>query len=330
MSSSARNTTVDFFRVLACVGVIAIHVPFDTWGAEAYNKLFWPLCVPYFYLTSLTYFSEAAKRKRDSRLITRVAQRILLPYLSWSVIYLLLVLLNYKVTGKDLDLNVLKLLFYGESAVHLYFLPLLFIMQITLIGIFLLFNNPRSIVTGLYCILLVAAYLGLGNSIGTFAVNYSTGIGILIFVGASLIFDKLKLVRKIGPDLKLVFLGMAMVVAAVSANVYSYSLTLMNYPMILPLGGIGLFFTASGYPTFSSSVIIRTLADASYGIYLIHIVFLEGFQVLESRLLPFTPQYTFFYKALYIIVVFFCSLITVQVLRKNAISRIALLGEGKK
>ena len=54
--SDSRNTTIDLFRLIATFGVITIHVPFSTPAAKIYFNVFWPFCVPFFYMASLTFY----------------------------------------------------------------------------------------------------------------------------------------------------------------------------------------------------------------------------------------------------------------------------------
>lgn len=63
MIISRRNITVDIARIIAAFGVIAIHVSASTKAASEVGNFFSPLCVPFFYLISLTYFIAGLKKE---------------------------------------------------------------------------------------------------------------------------------------------------------------------------------------------------------------------------------------------------------------------------
>lgn len=60
------NTTVDLARLLASLGVVALHVHNSTPTAQAMGDFVWPLCVPFFYVASLTYFAARLSKSLPS------------------------------------------------------------------------------------------------------------------------------------------------------------------------------------------------------------------------------------------------------------------------
>lgn len=126
-----RNRTLDLMRLVASFGVITIHCAPRTSGADFVCDLFSNVCVPFFLLSSLVLFwREAAADGASGHALRRRVPRLLLPYLSWSAIYLAARGLKFLLSGQSLHTlfnaeEAPALLFCGGAAVQLYFLPVL-------------------------------------------------------------------------------------------------------------------------------------------------------------------------------------------------------------
>ncbi|MEJ7663185.1 MAG: acyltransferase family protein [Hymenobacter sp.] len=158
-----RNTTVDFTRLIAAYGVIALHVPVSTRGAQWLDIVFWPLCVPFFYVVSLVYFvAGLAKAEANLRSVfARSWHRLVVPYLAWTAIYTGLLVAKTLLTHGGREFSWWRILLYGESAVRLYFLPTLLLLQGLALALHLLLR-PALRTPGWLLLLGSLAYLGWG------------------------------------------------------------------------------------------------------------------------------------------------------------------------
>jgi peptidoglycan/LPS O-acetylase OafA/YrhL len=150
-SQNKRLLGIDLFRGIAAYGVVLIHglgeLPRDE-NALLISKFFVAFCVPYFLATSFYFSSYLLLVKTNiSYLKTRV-KRILVPYLAWSLIYLLARFAGFLIGNKEsfyrLISDPVNMIFFGASAVHLYFLPLLFCGTVVAIPIIKFSRNLQN------------------------------------------------------------------------------------------------------------------------------------------------------------------------------------------
>jgi len=126
-----RNHTLDVARLVAIFGVIAIHCAPTTVAAGCVTDFALNFCVPFFLLSSLYLFWRECDLPGASAVaLRRRLPRLLLPYLSWSAIYLLARIVKLALRGDGpgallSGTNLVSVIFAGGAAVHLYFLPLL-------------------------------------------------------------------------------------------------------------------------------------------------------------------------------------------------------------
>jgi fucose 4-O-acetylase-like acetyltransferase len=133
VKESQRLTGIDVFRGLAMYAVIVVHIDEGVevfppgWLSITNFALF---CVP-FFLAAAFYFAvnklytSQAPYPLKSRLL-----RLLIPYGIWSAFYLLYKTAKYLASEEpdrlsQLFQDPLSLVFFGEASYHLYFLPLL-------------------------------------------------------------------------------------------------------------------------------------------------------------------------------------------------------------
>ncbi|RRB11256.1 acyltransferase family protein [Larkinella knui] len=327
MNVTQRNTTVDFARLVAAFGVIALHVKSTTASAEIYNTFFWPLCVPFFYVASLTYFISGVKSISIPKQYRKIAKRIVVPYLAWTLIYLSLFLTKGFITGNYNDFVWWRILFYGESAVQLYFISTLIFLQAFALSIYLLLQQQTpSRVMGVFLLILSIGYLLIGDINNCFGVA-ATGqvLGILLYTSAA--FYLAPKISQMTNRPTLAILGLLLLLFAVGSNFLGYKYEIAGYSLVLPIGGIGLFFFVVGFPGLKLSARLVALTSASFGIYFSHIVFLEAFEFLIEKGFHGQLVYGFWLKTGVTLAVFSCSLLLVVLIRKIPVARKILLGE---
>lgn len=322
-----RNVTVDLARLFAAYGVIALHVPFSTSAAEGFNILFWPLCVPFFYAISLTYFVSGLQQASIPDIITKTWRRILLPYLAWTVVYVSLLLAKRLLLGGDSGITFWRVLFYGESAVQLYFLPTLVLLQSITLAIYLIVTpNFTKRTLGTVILVVALGYLAWGDYNDCFGVA-ATGqvVGIAAFIGSAFWLSPRIHTLTFRPEY--IITGIVLIVSAVYLNYYGHTLSILNYPLILPIGGIGLLLLTLCTPTYSLPNWLSILASTSFGIYLSHILFLEAFEFILKATHHANLEYNFVVKLLEVTSIFLMAAALTLIIRKIPICKQLFLGE---
>lgn len=330
MSGLQRNYTVDLMRVVAAFGVIAIHVHADTSPAQMLGNLFSPLCVPFFYIASLMYFVAGLKSSCVQSILHKSFTRILVPYFVWTIIYTALLVIKAYLTHDHRSFVPWRILLYGESAVQLYYLPDLFALQLITLGLYVIIN-PESL-KKIYGMLLLTAgivFFWAGNYNACFGVA-EEGIllkfGFLILCGFLLpsFFSK--------TFLRSIFLlvGVALTIYAVASSLWHIHFSIYSYPVNIPLGGLGLMLIALGAPIRNLPKWVSQLSTNSYGIYLSHILFLEGFEFVVGKALPGGMHYNLPTKLFLVLGIFILSAVFTSLIRKINLVKQVLLGEGTK
>lgn len=138
-----RNTRligIDLFRGISAYAVILYHSGDRTWGNISVNALllrdFFGFAVPFFLATSFLFLTQrAVMPKAESgaslwALLKQKSRRIVKPYLTWTVVFLIFRLSFFTLTNDSEALrNVfddpLSIIFLGGASYQLYFLPLL-------------------------------------------------------------------------------------------------------------------------------------------------------------------------------------------------------------
>ncbi|MEY2832153.1 MAG: hypothetical protein RLZZ574_1411, partial [Cyanobacteriota bacterium] len=135
MSQTSRAAGIDLCRGLAAFAVILVHSGDETWGvpisdrAIQFRHLLY-FAVP-FFLAAFFYFStKRTPLKIDRAFWQKKIQRIVVPYLLWSLLYVLAKLAIAFVTKETAQMQQLlsdpvAVIFMGAASYHLYFIPLL-------------------------------------------------------------------------------------------------------------------------------------------------------------------------------------------------------------
>lgn len=321
-----RNTTVDYARIFAAFGVIAIHVHFSTPAAEAINKIFWPICVSFFFAVSVTYFVAGLKKNAIDKTLRRIFIRIILPYFSWTIIYVgLLAIKNYFVGGHR-DFVLWKIIFYGENSLHLYFLPQLVIMQVISLAFFLLLWDRKDNLIRAFALLIIAAlFLSIG-------IHFSIIPSGFLLSSAAYILCAFLLSKRMGtPKISSIIssTGILLVVFAIISFFNGNTYPVFRYPIILPLGGIGVLLITTGVPTTKLSRLLLTLSSITYGIYLSHVLFLELFEFAVNKILHLDIEYTLVTKIGITALIFTLAATFTSIIKKLPFFRQILLGENR-
>lgn len=319
--SNNRNYSVDLFRIICTFGVIILHVPYETENAKFLNTIFWPLCVPFFYTVSVYFFFNALKNSSPESLLKKYFLRLVLPYISWTIIYYALLYVKSIIAHKPFTFQIWRVLFYGESAAHLYFVPTLVLLQTIMFSIYYIFIKKNFL--GIITLLISAGYFFIGDLYNCFGIRDT---GILFSFVLYIAFPFILSARYLSKIVALV-VGLIFVFTSIFLNFYDISLNLLNYPMVLPMGGLGLALISMNLSINKLPEWLLTLTTYSYAIYLVHIIFLEIIEFFFQRVYGFNLFYGFAVKSSIVIIIFTLSLISVYIMRKFKLAKYLLLGE---
>lgn len=143
MNQKKRLLGIDLCRGLAAYAVILVHSGDETWGVPispwaVIFRLSFYFAVPFFLLASFYFMVRKPNIGFSLDVWKSRLERLVIPYLIWSLIYLVLRLVFFLKTNQSDRLeqfiqDPLSIIFFGGTSFHLYFLPLLFV------GSFLIF-----------------------------------------------------------------------------------------------------------------------------------------------------------------------------------------------
>ncbi|MBD1848391.1 acyltransferase [Cyanobacteria bacterium FACHB-63] len=320
MKESQRLTGVDVFRGLAMYAVIIVHVD------EGVKVLppgwlsitnFASFCVPFFLATAFYFainklYTSQGRYPLKSRLF-----RLLIPYGVWSLLYLLYKAAKYMVAGEPNRLfqllqDPLSLVFFGGASYHLYFLPLLAIGTLLIKFVEFLIEKKFSLqgvgLIALVSLLVYQVILSSGNGLKEpDNVAFEPLLAAIFPEGNSNPLLRLLLVELSWALRCLPYVMFAMLLAHPKANKFCSMLS-SNYStfwvlvfLVVNIFGSWLLPDAveevgRGYSAVIAAITVSTLLKentvikniglCSFGIYLIHIFFVEVFQSVVVRLAP--------------------------------------------
>lgn len=327
--TKTRNHALDIAKILAAFGVVTLHVKYSTPAGAFFNEVAWPTCVPFFYVASLVFFFKRLPIDAPSVVLSKQLRRVVIPYLVWTLIYIALLQSKAWVVHKPRPLDPVGNILYGESSVHLYFLPTLLCYQLIAWAVFQF--TRRNDGTGktkwlaLSALLLGIGYLVNGDIQNRFGCK-TTGnfIAAALFIGVAYTWSK-KPEGRFNAVCGIV--GALIWIGAVSLNRMNLRMDVLHYPLILALGGIGFFMLASSIHIHIKNEKISKALTASFGIYLVHVILLEGFEFLVEVCAKGNFDYSFWVKLGVSLTVFFGAWGITLLLRRFRIARALLLGE---
>ena len=119
----ARNATFDYARLIAAFGIVLFH-------ADAPGAAYGYAALPFFLMLLLVLAWPAAQRVSFGRYLRGRAERLLLPFIVWSIVFGALKVAQVLLTGATVtsEFNVAMLL--TGPAIHLWFLPFAFVASL--------------------------------------------------------------------------------------------------------------------------------------------------------------------------------------------------------
>ncbi|BAZ40627.1 hypothetical protein NIES4101_65880 [Calothrix sp. NIES-4101] len=136
MSKKTRLLGIDLCRGFAAYAVILLHSGDETWGipvgywAEKLRYSFY-FAVPFFLAASFFFLTKKTIPDISFYFWRNRFNRIIVPYIIWSLIFIISKSVLFLSTGQSSELSKLfrdplSIIFLGSASYHLYFLPLLF------------------------------------------------------------------------------------------------------------------------------------------------------------------------------------------------------------
>lgn len=294
-TESHRYSGVEFFRFIASFGIVWFHC--QTPGANiGYGGL------PFFIMISVFFVSQNMNKHSSS--IKSKFIRIMIPWIFWSIVYVIARLLLNLVTGAGLFNDFKGWMILTGGSLHLWYLPYLFLTLLIINSQFFKhisakFNDLILLSLSLFIFLTVIFFFDkMSYKIPLIQyVFLFPAISIGFYIGRSVHLDS---------DNKFYYKGLFLfiIISVIIGYFFSTSLT-------LPYGVALLLFCAAIKYRNSFKKSGEYFGMLSFGIYLIHPIFIS----LVSRIIH-TPN-------LYILaaLTFIFSAISVIVLKQTLFSR---------
>jgi Acyltransferase family len=253
LTESKHNALVDYARFLGAIAIIYFHLklPSGQYGLTALSMF---TTLAFYYLSS----STGGVSLGDSTLLR--AKRIMIPWLVWSIIYGLLKVLDTWAYPHPLAEEFSWWMLLTGTAIHLWFLPYLFLSGTLALGVFKFIDLSKLSILALsaaYVVLcLLASFVLQQGKVGVPFVQW------LSVLPASV----LGIVLSTRPLNSSHFLGFSALSFLTFAFQLSSGLTAGSIQLLISslISIAALSFTLSRTP-FS-----RDLAKSSLGVYLVH------------------------------------------------------------
>ncbi|MBC8108720.1 MAG: acyltransferase [Anaerolineae bacterium] len=285
--SPARLVALDAARFLAAIAIIWQHTP-ESPQLKPYSSLA-AFAVPFFVAASILMTIESLRRKPDRRFAPYAAARfirIYIPFLIWTAIYLLIRNLKHSLlTGEDrvpIEPGVL----ISGSAHHLWFLPFLFVLSLLAFAVGQLMVGKPWLERVIFWIALlggtVTALMSEDRFFDYYILNRIWAATPAVLWGIALA----AVYRRIPPH---AWRSPALAVISAIVLIACVPLLRLRWHAHLTenLAGFALLVLGlcASMGSCRSPLVRRlaVLAPLAYGIYLSHVMFLEGMQAVAAR-----------------------------------------------
>ncbi len=280
----SRNTNIDLVKLISAFGVVSAHVPADLESGDFFSQLA-PFRVPFFFFTSILYFSMTLNQANSiQEKLKKITERLVFPYLAWTLVYIALIFVKYYVTNGQQNINFLYAILYGNTAVQMYFLPQLLGMQLLMLATFFICRrNSQSKFLGVIIFILTSAYFIYGNNNNVFGVlSYQS---ILFYIVSAYHLGKI-IQNNTRKDVLIVF-GIILLTLT-----FYWRFTNPLYLKLFPIGGVGLTLLLFSLKAIKLPKVVMYLASLSFGVFLSHEVFIQIFEFIFHNILHFSIKYT--------------------------------------
>ena len=279
--------SIELGKFAAAFGVAMIHLAPNTPAAEFITEV-GSLFPVYFFYASALHFTVRRTLRTENNSISRSLRvdRVLVPYFVWTAIYLALrIAKNAALPPVDNLSGWFGLLFLGQSALHLYFIPQLVFFQVVAVAsvrVFTALANRRLDTEAIFWSAAAAATGLWIHSMGWFGWK-NCWLNGLLYTGLGLFSVRMQ--GQTGTQRTLIrALSLLMMLALA-----------MTAAMRLDIGSIGYFLRG---PLFGCATLVLLLhvrvpqpqewlvhvASCYFGIYLCHHAIEEGMEMFFARI----------------------------------------------
>ena len=355
MSKATRLNGIDLCRGLAAFAVILVHSGDETWGvpiseaAIRFRHLFY-FAVPFFLAASFYFSTKKLPIVIDSNFWQKKFKRIVMPYLAWSLFYVVMKTVIYSLTNKTAEVQQLlkdpiSLIFFGAASYHLYFIPLLVAgLLLFYLANYLTKQRDLNLVLSGFALFSLASYQLLLNCQNDFNIDSGTAFPELLnLISQSSLFyqpSRIILVYAAWAVRCLPYLAIALLVnhvltqnisrwlysrrtivclllVCVLANAFGEQYLPQAISEIIIAYSLLLFgISVSHY--LPNSGIITQIGACSFGIYLIHPFIKSIVDIGLVKLVPqVTQQVSIFSILTYSVISFLASWMVVALMQKN-------------
>lgn len=285
---TSRMATLDAARFVAAIAIVWLHSP-ESELLKRFSALS-GFAVPFFTMSAVLLVFQGARRDPTRPLgtyaLSRV-RRIYVPFLVWTVIYLLIRNLKHAILSHEPIVRPNPSMLLAGSAHHLWFLPFILVLTIVAFAAAKLVARSTSpaIAWTLAIVLLLAGVLCGRTGPQWFAdwylLNRTWAASPAIAWGFALAIVYPLLPDALWQNRALSFFGVAIWVGCAALSVPFGS------RFLLPenLAGLGFFILSLARWTDLQPLVVRLagLGSLAYGVYLSHIMFVEGVQAIAAR-----------------------------------------------
>jgi peptidoglycan/LPS O-acetylase OafA/YrhL len=322
--SEKKLLGIELFRGIASYAVVLVHSGDENIGLPISQsaislRLFFYFAVPFFLAASFYFLVSKPEIDSPRKLWASRLKRIIIPYTTWTVVYLVFRLIFFfKSHQLDRFWNLLSdplgVIFFGNASYQLYFLPLLVTGTfLVLIPRYVQKIRTHYVLTCLLAILSLMSYYWLVVSGNSFKLNPNVAFdGLCRVIGWNLNdFPPLRLllvqISWILNCLPYLFIGILLSPLCAQMNQWSFRDRLMtcflcgaiiiaSSPAVLPNIPIVLkdilqahcllvlSILSSSY--IKSSWFVESIGACSFGIYLIHPFLMLGVKGVLTKILP--------------------------------------------
>lgn len=338
-----RKYYIDYLRVLGIIAVITVHVSahFYTMDDSVGETAWWlanilnsasRFAVPLFVMASGAVLLGRKMKIRDFYIKRSI--RILPAILFWTIFYIGFEVYQGLELSEILWFLKVELFVNGRAATHLWYLSMYLCLMLfaPYINMFLVGDKPSfTDLSALLIIVLVFFILNsissLGKEIAQFDIVWFKSFPwfLAYFIAGYYIdqyIDKLKIknISILISILLIISLGaLTNYFMATTFGLLRESFILKNAGLYVCILTLSIFMLArKNSALLRKNIIISTISEASFGMYLIHPIFIYG--IVHN--LPNYNAHPTLYMPMVIVLTFFSSLILIIGLRKVRIARI--------
>ena len=291
IARESRASCLDAGRFLAAVAIVWLHTA-GIGPAIAPAGAIGRFAVPYFTLIAVALVVNGAARATPSDLYQFARgrfTRIYLPFLYWTVIYLLLRLGKHALVPSSPSPPVGPHLFFVGSAHHLWYLPFVLVVTVTVRSASPLLLRHKRVASGA-AVVVGAAVSALPISLAhdpydsafRNQINYSLMLGwaaapsAIWGIAVGLYFAVI--VSGLG-DRPWVSAGATLLTVAllVPGDIAPYALLRAS------LAGVLFFLAVASLPTRRVTVVLAGLGRYSFGVYAIHVAYVLALEAVMVR-----------------------------------------------